>query len=330
MKVREAIALGRKWVEEAGPAIPGFAGAYLAGSLNDMDKDAPFDSFRDVDVYVVVEDPALFPQKKFTYEGVLLESVPMSLAEHRSSEATLSAVHAGSVASCEILADPTGLLHELRKTVAAEYAEPRWVAARCEGQKQQLAYLFTQVAAAPEPLFLLGFVVLYLGNIITLASVRTPTVRRLLALTREVLEARGRLDLQEELLGVMGSARMDRDEVVSHLENCVAAFDRAVEVTATPFYTSWNLHAGTRPYLVEGAREMIDAGEHREAMFFIAMMHTIANMAIQIDAPEQEKAAYQESMARLRAALGVGTAEDWEARLALARGVSERVIQFAG
>jgi hypothetical protein len=331
MNVREVIALATRWVEETGSAFPGFSGAYLAGSITEMEKDGPFPPFKDVDVYVVVEDLSRIaePQKKFAYHGILMESVCASLEEHRSPEAILSSVHAGSVARCEILSDPAGVLHDLRAKVAAEYADPKWIAARCERQKMMLAHTFSQIEYAPDPVFALGFVVLFLGDLVALASGRRPTVRRNLALSRELLEAHGRRDLHDDLLGVLGSERMDRDQVVSHLEDCVQAFDRAVEVVVTPFYTSWNLHAGTRPYLVDGAYEMIDAGDHREAMFWISMLHSIANMAIQNDAPEAEKARYQATMDRLKTALGVPDAAAWQSRIELARSVSERVTRFA-
>lgn len=331
MKVREVIAVARRWVDESGSAFPGFHGAYLAGSINEMGKDEPFPSFKDVDVYVVVEDPSRIavPQEKFLHEGVLLESLCKSLDEHRSPEAILSSEYAGSVASCEILSDPTGLLSTLRRAVAAEYDRPRWIEARCEGKKKLLSTVLGQVEIAPEPVFFLGFTVLFLGGLVALASLRTPTARRCLALSRALLEGHGRPELHEELLALQGSAHMDREEVVGHLQDCVQAFDKAVEVLRTPFYTSWNLDAGTRGYLVEGAYEMIDGGEHREAMFWISMMHSIANTAIQNDAPEGERGRYQAGMERLRAALGIPSAAEWRARIDFARSVSERVTRFA-
>jgi len=331
MNVREVLALAGRWVDETGSTFPGFHGAYVAGSINGMGKDDPFPSFKDVDVYLIVEDPARIavPQEKFHYQGLLLESACKSLEEHRSPEAILSAPYAGSVACCEILSDPTGLLRDLRAAVAEEYGRPRWIAARCEEQKKLLSGMLGQMEIAPEPVFFLGFVVLFLGTIVTLASLRTPTARRCLALSRELLESHGRLDLHEEILALQGSAQMEREEVVGHLQDCVRAFDRAVEVLRTPFYTSWNLDAGVRPYLVEGAYEMIDAGEHREAMFWISMMHSAANTAIQNDAPEGERSRYQAAMERLKAALGIPSAAEWRSRIDLARMVSDRVTRFA-
>lgn len=331
MRVSEAIALAGRWVQETGSGFPGFRGAYLAGSINEMAREDPFPPFKDVDIYVVVEDPAgvAIPQKKFLYEGVLLEWVCQSLQEHLSPEAVLASANAGNVARCEILSDPTGFLESLRATVAADYARTKWIAARCEQQKYLLSNTLAQPDAHPDPVFVLGFTVLFLGGVVALASLRTPTVRRCLALTEELLHDHGRPDLQEDLLEVLGSARMEREQVIGHLQECGHAFDRSVEVITTPFYTSWNLDAGARRYLVDGSYEMIDAGSHREAMFWISMMHSVSHTAIQNDAPEGDKSHYRAGMERLRTALGIPTDTEWRARIELARTVSDRVFRFA-
>lgn len=331
MRVDEAIALAGRWVDSTGSGFDGFRGAYLAGSINEMPKDATFPPFKDVDIYLVVEDLARIavPQKKFLYEGVLLEWVCQSLQEHLSPEAVLPTANAGNMAQCEILSDPMGFLASLRTTVAAEYARPQWIAARCEGQKFLLAQTLAQAESHPDPVFVLGFVMLFLGGTVAMASLRAPTVRRCLALTGELLHAEGRADLHEELLAVLGSAGMDRDQVVRRLEDCIEAFDRSVEVVTTPFYTSWNLDAGVRRYLVDGAYEMIDAGNHREAMFWISMMHSVAHTAIQNDAPESDKSHYRLGMQELRSSLGIATAPAWGSRIEHAKGVSDRVFRFA-
>jgi hypothetical protein len=330
MRVSEVIALAGKWVEQTGSGFPGFRGAYLAGSINELSEDEAFPLFKDVDVYVVLEDPAqvAVPQAKFLYEGVLLEYVCKSVQEH-SPEEVLASMSAETLARGRIVSDPTGFLGPLQRTVAADYARPEWIAARVERHKLLIAHLFSQAGQSPDPVFFLGFAVLFLGGLVALASFKSPTVRRCLVVTGELLEKHGRPDLHDDFLELMGAARMEREEVVGRLEECVEAFDRAVEVIATPFYTSWNIDPGTRRYLVEGSYEMIDAGRHREAMFWIAMMHCISHMAIQNDAPEADKSHFRAGMERLRAALGIATAAEWSARMELAGTVSGKVQRFA-
>lgn len=161
-----------------------------------------------------------------------------------------------------------------------------------------------------------------------LACLRTPTVRRCLALTRELLQDRGRPKLHDEMLELLGCAHLEREQVIYHLQECIRSFDRSVEVVSTPFLGSWNLHTYARPYLVDGSYEMIDAGRHREAMLWISNMHCFANQAIQNDAPEAEKSHCQERIGRLQAELGISTTAEWGSRIKLARSVSDSVLCF--
>ena len=220
----------------------------------------------------------------------------------------------------------------MRRTVAENYAQRKWVAARCEEQKKLLLDRIEESDRADstdDSLRSLFWTVLFLGGLIAVACLRTPTVRRCLALTKELLQVRGRPELQEEILDLWGCAHLERDQVIGYLQECVQAFDRSVEVISTPFLGDWNLHAYSRPYLVDGSYEMINAGSHREAMFWISLMHLLSNRAIQNDAPEDDRSHYQSGMDRLLAELGISTATGWRSRIALARSVSQEVICFA-
>lgn len=334
MKVSQVIALAKKWIEETGSSFPGLRGAYLAGSINELGKKELFPPFKDVDIFIVVEDIAQIanPHEMLLYEGILLEAVCFSEEEYRSPETILASANAGSLVSCEILCDPTGFLERLRRDVVDDYAQGEWVAARCEEEKRLLFERIEELDradSADDVLESLCWAVLYLGGFIAVACLRTPTVRRCLDLTRELLQDRGRPDLQEEILHLWGCAHLEREQVIHYLQECVQAFDRSVEVISTPFVGSYNLHAHTRPYLVDGAYEMISAGSHREAMYWISLMHLISNKAIQNDAPEDDRSHYQGGIDRLQAELGISTATEWRSRIALARSVSEKVTCFA-
>ena len=62
-----------------------------------------------------------------------------------------------------------------------------------------------------------------------------------------------------------------KPNVTCNLQECATAFDRAVEVTRTPIPLGHKLQPYVKPYLVEGAREMIDEGYHREAVLWIPL-----------------------------------------------------------
>jgi hypothetical protein len=51
----QVIELAREWVQDHGNQTPGFLGAHLMGSLSSRPKEAPFPTYRDVDLNIVVK-----------------------------------------------------------------------------------------------------------------------------------------------------------------------------------------------------------------------------------------------------------------------------------
>jgi hypothetical protein len=120
---------------------------------------------------------------------------------------------------------------------------------------------------------------------------------------------------------------MSRAQAESFLLECAAAFDKAVEVTRTPIPYQFKLHAYVKPYVIEGAQEMIDAGSHREAMLWIAVAVLLANNAIQIDAAEADRPAFQEKANRLASKLGLDTMQTVKIRLQQAQALTDSVFK---
>jgi hypothetical protein len=134
------------------------------------------------------------------------------------------------------------------------------------------------------------------------------------------------LNLHQAILQVWGCAHFERGNVERCLEECINAFNKAVQVLRAPFY---GIHRDVYPYLVEGSREMIDAGHHREAMFWIMLMHSLSNRAIQRDASEEEKRSSQAGLEQALNRLGLGTADERRSRLELVQSVKEEVFNLA-
>ncbi|MBC8229903.1 hypothetical protein H8E77_10185 [bacterium] len=210
MTVGQVIEIAKEYVDKEASQVPGFCGAFLVGGINGMPKEAPFPLYRDVDIYMPVEDVKQIPipQRKLPYK-------------------------------------------------------------------------------------------------------------------------QGKSELHEEILRLLGCVHMDRGQVESYLQECVTAFDRAVEVKRTPFSGSYNVDSCVRPYLVEGALEMINEGNHREAMFWIWIFHYCVNVAIQNDGSEEEKPQYQAGYDDFLSGLGLHAPNDWQSRLQLARNVAEQFFEFA-
>jgi hypothetical protein len=124
MKVREARALASRWVGRHTGAIPGFAGAFLSGSVAWLPAGDELPASSDVDVMVVTAQHPPPPKLgKLPYGGVLVEVSFLSLEQLGSSERVLGSYYlAGSFRTDTVLADPTGRLAELRAVVAGEWA----------------------------------------------------------------------------------------------------------------------------------------------------------------------------------------------------------------
>jgi hypothetical protein len=274
MRIERAGQLARRWVLEEGTALPGFGGAFLTGSALWADGDAELSPSSDVDVMVVADPPVRIG--KFRYEGVLLEvsAAPRLGTAHE----VLSDYHlAGSFHLPCVLADPTGRLAELQRVVARDFAERPWVLARCTDAMDRVrgllhgmdesAPLHDQVAS-----WLFGTGVT--THVLLVAGLRNPTVRRRYAAVRELLAEHGRFDYHEVLLDLLGCAELSPERVEHHLRGLEAAFDAAAAVPAPSYRFASDISAAARPVAIDGSRELIRRGLHREAVFWVAATYT--------------------------------------------------------
>lgn len=334
MKVGQVIDLAREWVDVEGSQLPGFCGAHLMGSLNYSPRDALFPPYKDVDLNLVFQGAQGWAVHDEFYKGLILEYGSVSAERYRSPELVLSDPElASNLAVNSVLSDPMGMLAGLHEIVAQEYSRRRWVQARCQAEKHRTLQSLDELGHTSTPAE--AFVSLWdslvgLAGLIAIADLKPPTHRRCLILMKHVLETWNRSDLQEETLEVYGCAHMSRTQVNSYLQDCARAFDRAVEVTRTSIpFGGWKLHAHVRPYLVEGAQEMIDEGHHREAMFWIAPAFVLSNTAIQLDAPEGDKPRFQANLNHLLFDMGFSTSGDLGSRLQRAKELTENVFHVA-
>jgi hypothetical protein len=333
MYVYEAIELTRAWVEADASRLPGFRGAHLMGGVLALPKEATFPAYKDIDFNVVCEGAGETATYDVAYGGLILEYSVVDAAQYRSADVILANPElACNMAAGGILADPNGMLAPLSREVAAGYADPRWVAARCAYERQVVTQALTgaQYAGTPAEVFWpLSGAILYMSGLLAEASLLPPTHRRCLVLMRDVLREQGREDLHEDVLRMLGFGQLSRQQVEQYLDECAAAFDRAVEVTRTPVPFQFKFQRHVRPYVVDGAREMIEQGCHREAMFWIAGFMMFANTVLQADAPAAERPIFQAGLERLIADLGFRTPEDVAARRAAAREAGEAIFGIA-
>ena len=321
MIVEQAKAVARQWVVEEGSRAPGFCGAFYHGSVAWLPDDATLPTTSDVDVMVVLADPNP-PVKpgKFRYRSVLLEISYLPSDQLRSPELVLGQSHlAGSLRTASIILDPSSRLTPLQVTVARDYAKRRWVYQRCEHARDKLlGYLRSLRESGSAPLHEQVTAWLFATGITThvllVAGLQNPTVRRRYLAARELLAEYGQAAFYETLLDLLGCARISRTRAEQHLAALAEVFDVAAAVVKTPFPFASDLSAVARPIAIDGSRELIERGDHREAIFWLVATASRCQQVLYHDAPVELQQRFRPGYRRLLADLGIASFADLRRR----------------
>ena len=340
MIVKEAKDVARQWVIEEASKAPGFAGAFYHGSMNWLPDEVPLPVTSDVDVMVVfVEDarqgadPPPLKLGKFSYREVILEVSYLSSDQLQSPELILGQSHlAGSFRRPGIILDPSGQLTKLQAAVSKDYAKRRWVYQRCQHARDKVLRNLQQLNAstpfhdqvAPW-LFATGVTT----HILLAAGLKNPTVRRRYVATRELLTEYGRLDFYETLLELLGCARMSRMRVEDHLAALTEVFDAAKGVLKTPFFFASDLSDMARPIAIDGSRELIERGYHREAIFWMVATYSRCQKVLYYDGPAEMQDRFSPGYRQLLAELGITSFADLQQRSQQVKGFLPHVWAVA-
>ncbi len=178
--------------------------------------------------------------------------------------------------------DPEGRLRGLQRAVAPLFARPdvvrgRWssVLARMTGEPPAARSWAEAVTGWLFPTSLSTGVVL-------VAALSNPTVRLRYLRARQALAVCGLADRYPPLLAQLGCAEVSPALVRAHLATMTAAFDdvAAAPPAAAPFVA--DLTPAARAVPVDGARDLVAAGDHREAVFWLVA--TFARCVCALDA----------------------------------------------
>ena len=333
MTISEARALAARWVAEHAAGTPGFAGALLGGSVAWSPAHAELPDTSDVDVMVVTDDPGAAPARsKRRHGGVLLEVTVLPWDQLRSPERVLASYHlAGLLRPGTVLADPSGRLAGLQAATATDYPRRAWVRRRCRDAEQRiLAGLGSLDPSAPLPSQVLAwlFPTGVTTHVLLTAGLRNPTVRLRYEAARTLLADYGRPGFHQELLALLGCAELPREQVERHLTAMTAAFDAAAAVAATPFPFSSDITQAARPVAVDGSRDLIDRGHHREAVFWIAATYARCLAILASDAPAVAPG-HTPAFEELLGDLGVASPADLVRRAGEVRGFLPRLGRVA-
>jgi hypothetical protein len=131
---------------------------------------------------------------------------------------------------------------------------------------------------------------------------------------RELLVEYGRLDFYESLLELLGCAHLSREIVEQHLAALAGVFDAAKAVIKTPIFFASDLTEAARPIAIEGSRELIEQGYHREAIFWIVATFSRCQKVLYHDAPVETQERFTPGYRHLLGDLGIASFVDLQQR----------------
>jgi hypothetical protein len=312
LTVKQAREAARHWMVEKASGMPGFCGAYTAGSTNWLADTADFSRASDLDVMVVLADQNQAGRRvKFIYDDTLLEVSYLGRDQLQSPEQVLSDYHlAPSFRTTKIMLDPFGHLTPLLASVSRDYAKRQWVRQRCTNARDKiLEYLRStnEQTAVHDQVIACLFAAGITTHVLLVAGLRNPTVRGRYVAVRELLADYGHVEFHEKLLELLGCARLSRERVGQQLATLTEIFDVAKRAVKTPFSFASDISDSARTSAIDGTLELIERGFHREAMFWIAVTHSRCQKILSRDAPVELTKRFKHSYQELVFDLGLPT-----------------------
>lgn len=298
--------------------IPGYRGAYIAGSVARLPDDALLSAGSDVDVMVVGDAAAAgegYAGKTFQH-GLVVEGTVIPASVALDTGAALRDYHlAPGIVHARILDDPDGEIARVREAVRARYADLDTIMARLDHVEERARATLAAATASvtddrseAERITAWQFGVGQIAHMVLVAALENPTVRRRYIAASGVLGRFGEEIAYERLLrlahvnriGLPAVAALARElEALLHVAGPVADGSdwRFASDIATPI----------RPVVMDGIRAMTGEGWHREAMFWIAATWCRCAQLLEREAPGTLP---PHQMARLREHLHVASDDD--------------------
>ena len=333
MNVGAAKDLARQWVREEVAGTPGIIGAFFHGSAAWLPEDATLAATSDLDI-VVVHDGSGPRTKigKVRWGEVLLDVSFLPSEQLGSAEQVLGQYHlAGSFRTPSVILDGSGRLTKLQAAVGKEFAKRRWVRRRCEDAAERVR---RHLGSVDEEALLHDRVTAWLfgagvtTHLLLVAGLANPTVRTRYEAAWVLLAGYGLLLAHERLLGMLGCAGMDRGRVEEHVAALADAFDAAAAVIETPFSFASDMSPAARPIAIDGSRELIGQGSHREALFWVVATYARCMTVFAVDAPAARER-FEPGFRRLLEDLGVGSVAELRRRSAEVEGALRWVWEVA-
>ena len=334
MIVKHAKDIARQWVIEEGTKTPGFVGAYRTGSANSLPDDAELPASSDVDISIVLSLSDYRERLgKFVYGDLILDVAYRSHDRIESPYKVLGDYHlAGGFRTPSIISDPSGELTRLQAAVSKDFARRRWVHKRCEhAMSNALGYLqrVDESEAFHDQVTCWLFGTTGAAHILLAAGLKDPTVRRSYVAVRKLLSDYGHSDFYASLLDLLGCAQMSPERVEYHLDALSEAFDAAKAVVKTPYRFATDISDIARPISIDGSRELIELGLHREAVYWIVATYSRCQTILHNDASQKTEEKFSRGFRELLADLGITSFSDLQRRSERTNEYLPRVRQVA-
>lgn len=162
-------------------------------------------------------------------------------------------------------------------------------------------------------------------HILLVADLKNPTVRQRYVAAHALLADYGHLAFHNTLLEMLGCAHMSRVRVEEHLAALSAVFDVATEVVTTPFPFASDISEIARPLAIDGSRELIERGYHREAIFWVVATYSRCQKVLYHDGPVGMQERFSPGYRRLLGDLGIVSFADLQQRSEQVKGLLPRV-----
>ncbi|MGW4652174.1 hypothetical protein [Kitasatospora sp. NPDC004289] len=337
MRLDTARAAARHWITTEGRSRSGYLGAYLTGSTTALPAGAELPQGPGLDVVLVTAEEGEGPRHdRVEHQGVPLEVTYLPRERIDSAERVLTDHHlAPGLRHGVVVDDPGRVLGGIQREVAARFAEPDLVRARCLSVHEEITTgLGHHDPALPWYRQVAGwlFPTAATTHLVLVAALRDPALRLRYLRAREALAELGLAERYPELLRLLGAEDLTPGQVRHHLDTLAVTFDETVAAARTPSPFAAEISPQARPVAVDAAHHLVARGDHREAMYWTVATFARCHTVLAVDAPDAHERLTPHFTAAV-ADLGINTATDLTARrkatlaaLPALRQLTERII----
>lgn len=319
MRIDEARLQAARWVREHS-AGPGVVGAVFSGSTLGAAPEAELGADSDVDVILVTAGDAPAKLGPVDVDGLRLDVSFLSASETRDHDAVARSFFlAPSFAQDAIIVDDDDHLRAVHEHVRRVFADPAVVRDRYADVLHRMDGRLAAVERAgswPERLLLWLFAASLPTQVLLVAGLRNPTVRLRYRAVRTLLDDRGLADHYPELLDQLGAGALDPRTVRAQLAPLAAVLD-AAELAAGTSATAADVGPVARAVAVTGSERMIVSGDHREAVFWLAVSLLRGQVVLETSAPGVAEQHRREVLDAVATLTGLRTADDLVRRTAV-------------